>query len=344
MLEIQTVSATVDPYVEKNTGIITSSKLKAFMKCPRSYKMVYVDKTPLERKLKKYFKMGTAFDDLIAYGEIKFLQKYLILKSGQNCLPDGALEVAIEKHETLVAELDERQKKLDAKLEENSALESEGKKPKATTAVQKSVESWIKKVDEAFEIVSETEARMKFIELTAVEGDLIAKLQREATRQTLFDIDGAWMYQKHFKATYKGKLTLGTTPDRVRIDGENPQIRELKVIDDVEKAWFKIQDLEYIKQVAFQQLLIELDTGKQLPVFFDILDKKEVPRYRMMQIPQQLLDDARNEIQRGLEFLLECEEKSYFPTHSELGLPDDGCQAYELCEGSIKTAPELYSA
>lgn len=342
MLPVQITLPSVDPYVEKTEGIITQSKQKAFMKCPWAYHLIYDKKQPLERKVKTYFRLGTAFDDLVSHGEKKFLEKYLVLAPGKNTVAEDALEDAEEKLNVLKDELKERGEKLQAILDENEKLEAEGKKPKAITAASKSVDSLKNKVKEAEAKVKEVADVLKFIQLTAAEGDLIAKLQREAARQGIFDLDGAWESQKNFQANFKGKLTLGATPDRIRL-GKDGQIRELKLIEDVDKAEFKIQDFEYIQQLAFQQLLIELNTGDRLPCHFDLFDKKEVPRYRPFKVPQELLDEERNRIQAGLEFMLACYENSHFPTHKELGLPDCGCPAYEFCPGAIKTNSETYS-
>jgi hypothetical protein len=342
MLPIQTVSASVDPYVLKTEGIVTSSKLKTFMKCPFSYELIYKKKQPLERKVKTYFKMGTAIDDLFSYGEKKFLEKYMILEPGKNSLSLDDLESAKMDLEKLENELSERKERLDLKLKENKALEKEGKKPKATTAVQKSFDSWTQKVSEAVLKVEYIDSIVKFIQLTAVEGDMIAKLQREAERQELFDLNGEWAAQVEFEANFKGKLKLGGKPDRVRL-GEGGMIRDTKLLEDIDKAEFKIQDNRYIQQLAFYQLLIELNTGQTLPCVLDIFDKKEVPRYRPMIIPQELLDEERNHIQAALEFMVACEENEHFPTHSELGTRDSGCCAYEFCPGGLKKNAETYS-
>jgi hypothetical protein len=331
MLPIATVSASIDPYVIATEGVVTNSKLKCFMACPQAYKIIYLDKTPLERKVKKYFRLGTCFDDLISYGEDKWNEKYSILDKGQSTLGEDALYDAIESVATLKYELTEREHKLETAI-------SSGK---ATAQAEKSVISWTEKLQKATEKLTEIEERSKKIELTATEGDLIAKLQREAMRQPLFEYGGSYECQKEFTAIYKGKLKVGGKPDRVNL-GDGGIIRDTKLIEDCEKAEFKIQDFQYVRQLAFYQLLIELNTGKRLPCVFDLFDKKEVPQYRCLTIPQELLDQAKKEIVQGLDYLLRCQEEDYYPDHQEIGLPDSQCMAYDHCSGAIKKTYEYY--
>lgn len=341
MIPSQTSSFSIDPYVEKTFGYMTNSKLKAFMACPYSYKLVFEDKIPLDRKLKKYFKLGSAFDDLISFGEEAFFKKYSILAPSQNALSENALEQAEGALYVLEDELKERSEKLNAILQENIVLESNGKKPKPITQAQKSFDSWTEKVANQKESILLIKDRMNFIELTAGEGDLLAKLQKEAMRQPAFDLGGEYESQKSFKAVFKKEINLLGTPDRVRL-GQDGLIRDTKLIEDVDKADFKIFDFGYVQQLAFYQLLIELHTGLKLKCVLDFFDKKEVPRYRPMEVPQEMLDNARNEIQQGLNYYLECKKRNVFPDHSDLGLPDSKCCAYEYCTGAIKKRFEYF--
>ena len=70
-------------YIEKNRWFITASKLKYFLSYwPEAYKLKYIDELPPEnQKREDYFKVWTAFDDLLSYWEEMFYSKYAIKKN-----------------------------------------------------------------------------------------------------------------------------------------------------------------------------------------------------------------------------------------------------------------------
>lgn len=65
-------------YIEENRGVITASKLKCFLRNPEEYYLQYVKEVDLEQEDKRHFIVGSAFDDLVSYGEEFFLEKYYI--------------------------------------------------------------------------------------------------------------------------------------------------------------------------------------------------------------------------------------------------------------------------
>lgn len=67
-----------DTYIIKNRGFITASKLKDFMKSPEYYFRKYILEQNIDAEEKTCFKLGTAIDDLISFGQEKFEEKYFI--------------------------------------------------------------------------------------------------------------------------------------------------------------------------------------------------------------------------------------------------------------------------
>lgn len=67
-----------DGYVIANRGFITASKLKDFMKSPEYFFRKYILEQNIDAEEKTCFKLGTAIDDLISYGQEKFDDKYFI--------------------------------------------------------------------------------------------------------------------------------------------------------------------------------------------------------------------------------------------------------------------------
>lgn len=67
-----------DGYIIANRGFITASKLKDFMKSPEYFFRKYILEQAIEGEEKTCFKLGTAIDDFISYGEEKFFEKYFI--------------------------------------------------------------------------------------------------------------------------------------------------------------------------------------------------------------------------------------------------------------------------
>jgi len=87
--EIQT-----DGYIKKNRGYVTASKLKDFMKSPEFYFRKYILEQNINGEEKTCFKLGTAIDDFISYGEEKFYEKYFI---DEGLLKWDLEKLAIEK-------------------------------------------------------------------------------------------------------------------------------------------------------------------------------------------------------------------------------------------------------
>jgi len=332
---------TIDPYVIRTRGVITASKLKMFMRCPFSYWLIFEKEQPLDRREKRYFKLGTAYDDMICYHD-KFFQKYVVLDDGENCVTEDDLIRHGEKLATLKIECQEREEKLKAITAHNAALPEDAPKKdrKPTTAAEKAVTSWTQKVIDEKKRCDLIEERLGMTQLTQAEFKIVKNAFDESKRQPMFELGAEGVeYQKRFTAKFHG-LKLSGTLDRY-FPGK--AIRDMKLIDDCEKAQFKVVDNDYLFSMAFYQLLVELNTGKKLPCILDFLDKKEVCHYRPIELPQDLMDTERNRIQSALVFLEKCKTDGYFPHHAEIGNRDDVCAAYEHCPGAIKTDIEVYS-
>ena len=78
--ELEQIKPGSAPYVERNRGYITASKLKCFENDPYTYKLKYVDEIPEPyAKEKDYFIVGQAFDDLLTEGKKWFDKNYEVV-------------------------------------------------------------------------------------------------------------------------------------------------------------------------------------------------------------------------------------------------------------------------
>ncbi len=66
-------------YLDKNRGFVTASKLKYFLTYgPEAYYYKFVKEIIIDEEEKDYYLVGTAFDDLLSYGEDAWWNKYYI--------------------------------------------------------------------------------------------------------------------------------------------------------------------------------------------------------------------------------------------------------------------------
>lgn len=68
----------INPYIVATEWILTSSKIKDFIRSPQLYYVKYEKKIELEEEDKRCFVVGSAFDTLVSYGKEAFLEKYYI--------------------------------------------------------------------------------------------------------------------------------------------------------------------------------------------------------------------------------------------------------------------------
>ncbi len=71
-----------NPYLEKNRGFLTSSKLKEFLRCAKCYYWKYELELPdplAEFEEKDYFVIGQAVDDRLTHGEEYYKNKYMVV-------------------------------------------------------------------------------------------------------------------------------------------------------------------------------------------------------------------------------------------------------------------------
>lgn len=97
-----------DSYIEKNRGFITSSKIKAFRRCPKCYKYKYIDEIPDPTTTdteKDHFLIGQAVDSFLTNGEEKFNEEYEMLAKGAKRSKDSIRTQLTGSHSKTVKSL-----------------------------------------------------------------------------------------------------------------------------------------------------------------------------------------------------------------------------------------------
>jgi hypothetical protein len=103
-----------DPYIEKNRGFITSSKIKEFIRCQRCFKLKYIDEVPdpteaEEFEERDHFLIGQAIDDYITKGDEEFNKQYRVVARRNKKAADaaGVIELTNTHWRTVKAAADE---------------------------------------------------------------------------------------------------------------------------------------------------------------------------------------------------------------------------------------------
>ena len=220
-----------DQYIIKNRGKITASKLKDYGKSPEYFFRKYILEEAIEgqeEEEKACFIFGTAVDDFITYGEVKFETMYFL---DEGLLKPELEALALKKGIELEAK--ETVFSLKSKI---YGQPKEGADPKKTFAPAGKIRL--------------TEGNVKKLK----------SVIKEFRRQKLFDYDGEYEKQKVLTANYKG-LELKATLDRYRESKIVNNvirlfIRDTKTAGDIIKVKFRgIEEFGYDISMSFYTML-----------------------------------------------------------------------------------------
>lgn len=141
--------------------------------------------------------------------------------------------------------------------------------------------------------------------LTKTEGDMILWMYREAKRQPMADIGGAYEVQKEITAEYCW-LPIKWTLDR--FDGERQLIRDRKTTGNVQFLEYNIETkFDYVLSMAFYYTLARVKYNVDCDVILDVLWKKKPYPYFPYRIDKdRLFYSVQNKIKPWLEALIEC--------------------------------------
>lgn len=103
---------------------------------------------------------------------------------------------------------------------------------------------------------------------------------------------------------------------KIKMDSYHPGkcIADLKYIKDIrERFWIKdlgyfvnfIEAWGYDLQLAIYQLVVEYNTGKKLPCYIPVVDKKKTPEIELIQIEQDDLDRSLIGVESNVKRILE---------------------------------------
>lgn len=113
-------------------------------------------------------------------------------------------------------------------------------------------------------------------------------------------------------------------PIKIKIDSYHKDkcICDLKIMADMKPIWNDetkqkenfVYYYGYHYQAALYQEIVRQNTGKQLPFFLCVATKENVTDFAILNIPQDILDEALNEIKIFLPRIKELKEKKAKPT------------------------------
>lgn len=142
-----------------------------------------------------------------------------------------------------------------------------------------------------------------------------------------------------FKLYMSGKKQVILTAElygakwKIKMDSYHPDkcIVDLKYIKDIhERFWIKdlgyfvnfIEAWGYDLQLAIYQLVVEANTGKKLPCYIAVVDKKKTPEIELIQIGQDDLDRSLIGVEGNVKRILELKKGIEKPTR---------CNKCDLC-------------
>lgn len=109
-------------------------------------------------------------------------------------------------------------------------------------------------------------------------------------------------------------------------------IHRLWNIADYGRASF-IEVFNYVGQLALYQKIVEVNTGKVLPVCISVVTKEDYPEIKCVGIDQVSLDHALNRIEADMPFVLGVRNGDYKPTRCE---SCNYCKSTEKIKGLMK--------
>lgn len=112
---------------------------------------------------------------------------------------------------------------------------------------------------------------------------------------------------------------------KIKMDSFHPDkcIVDLKYIKDLrERFWIKdlgyfvnfIENWGYDFQLAIYQEVVRVNTGRKLPCYLAVVDKKETPEIELIQVEQDDLDRSLIGIETNVKRILELKNKKAEPT------------------------------
>lgn len=288
-------------YVQRNHGYITASKLKCFIKNPAEYYVKYVKMIELESE-KRHFIVGTAFDDLVTFGQEWRLEKYYI---------DEGLVVDELKAELLARPLEKRYNYSDS----------------AIRLAKLPMLRWLYYQD----------PEQKKIRLTPWEGESIVWMYREASRQKIIDLNGEYGKRKLITIEYMGILLRGELDRLVFVDRDNkrytPEYADKYIIDNWKDQWLRFvsdnwlyavirdrktswnidnieydieESFDYVLSMAFYWVLVYVHYGVGAKyVVLDVLGKKDPYPYIWYSLKQERIKYKIDEyIKPGIQAII----------------------------------------
>lgn len=262
-------------YVEKNYQFITSSKLKAFIQCQLEYKWKYVDLIPPQHDMgsQDHFTIGSAFDDLMTYGENVYQNKYI------------EVGVRVDIKEKL-KEQEEKMESAKGKLNKDGSLSKVG-------------ENMIARAKEKIKYYKSIADKQQ---LTPDMTKKISQMKWEFLNQKMFN------HQPKKKVLFmkmRGKHLLKVELDD--FDGEI--IRDLKTSRDV----LSFDPEMYLLQATLYQTVVEIAENKLCPVELEVVDKYSYfSRSILVKYLNETLRAHRDFMFKKLEDLIEAHESGIF--------------------------------
>jgi hypothetical protein len=149
-----------------------------------------------------------------------------------------------------------------------------------------------------------------------------------------------------FQRYMSGKKQVIMTGDmfgaswKIKIDSyhEGQVIVDLKVMESIQKKKY-VQDIghtEFIRywgydiQGAIYQKVVEINTGKRLPFFIAAATKSDHPRIELIQIPQEILNNALTVVEHNTQRIVSIKAGEIVPDRCELESCHYCCDTYEI--------------
>lgn len=279
-------------YAERNKDYITSSKLKAFEKCPLAYKFKYVDLIPEpNEEVKDHFLIGQAFDDLMTEGQEWFDKHYVVVST--RCSQED-IEANIDKYEYKLL------------------------KAKTIGTVEK-YKGQIKKYKNM----------VGKIQLTKKMKELIDAMEYEFRSQKLFNQNPK---KHEFIWEIAGRKVKAELDDMVKISDTHYEIRDIKTCANVARIdplnYYLTQATVY--WMALYESLEADWNDIEIDVIYEFVDKNIPSRSRCIKFSNHNLINHRGHVLKLIEELIFAEETGiFFPTNHQNIMWDSPYYGYQ---------------
>lgn len=129
---------------------------------------------------------------------------------------------------------------------------------------------------------------------------------------------------------------------KIKMDSYIPDVAivDLKTSANIHKAW-NVADYGYVSfveywgytlQLAVYQKIVEINTGKKLPVYIAVVTKEDEPEIEVINIDQMTLDHALNYVEMNMASVLMVKNKEVEPVRCE---KCDFCKRTKKLTGAI---------